>query len=243
MAHMTQPPHSLSLGDSVYAKVLAINYYGEGLMSNSGNGATCVLVPTKPIFLTNDGAITSESVIAFTWSQGVSTGGRPILDYRVWYDQGLDDWQMITTVPTASYETTFMIISGQTYKFKVEARNEVGYSPFSDELSILAATIPHTPSSPTTYIDGESVVVQWIAPYNGGSNILGYEIRVLTSDNLSFEQDLDNCDGSDPIIVVNKKCWIPFSVLTASPFNLAWGSSIYASVSAANVVGSSEYSH
>jgi hypothetical protein len=61
MAHMTQSPHTLSLGDSVFAKVVAINFYGEGIMSNAGNGATCVLVPTKPIYLTNDGAVTTES--------------------------------------------------------------------------------------------------------------------------------------------------------------------------------------
>jgi hypothetical protein len=27
-------------------------------------------------------------VLAITWNNGVSNGGTPILDYRVWYDSG-----------------------------------------------------------------------------------------------------------------------------------------------------------
>lgn len=47
-------PYSLSLGDSVYAKIIAVNYYGQGIFSSAGNGATCVLVPSAPLQLAND---------------------------------------------------------------------------------------------------------------------------------------------------------------------------------------------
>jgi hypothetical protein len=103
--------------------------------------------------LTNDGAETSEAQIGFTWSTGVSTGGRPILDYRIFYDQGMGNWvELAPTVPEKEYVTQVSIISGQTYKFKVQARNEVGYSPDSDEISILAATIAYVPDTPMTYV-------------------------------------------------------------------------------------------
>ena len=49
MSLLTLPPYSLSLGDSVYAKVAALNFYGTGILSTSGNGATCLLVPTPPV--------------------------------------------------------------------------------------------------------------------------------------------------------------------------------------------------
>lgn len=42
-------PYSLSLGDSVYAKIIAVNAYGQGIFSSAGNGATCVLVPSPPL--------------------------------------------------------------------------------------------------------------------------------------------------------------------------------------------------
>jgi hypothetical protein len=38
-----------------------------------------------------------------------------------------------------SYQTTVTLTPGARYKFKVEARNSVGYSLLSDEVEILAA--------------------------------------------------------------------------------------------------------
>lgn len=96
------------------------------------------------------------------------------------YDQGADIWIELAVVTEKSYTTEVDIISGQTYKFKVEARNEVGFSPESAELSILAATIPVTPDAPTTYISGEYVAVQWVPPYNGGTKVLAYSVQVQT---------------------------------------------------------------
>jgi len=52
----------------------------------AGNGATIVLVPSPPIQLTNDATLTSDGKVGFTWKNGPSSGGRPILDYTVWYD-------------------------------------------------------------------------------------------------------------------------------------------------------------
>jgi uncharacterized protein YlzI (FlbEa/FlbD family) len=77
---------------------------------------------------------------------------------------------------TRSYQTTVTLIAGQTYTFKVEARNNVGYSSYSQPISIIAARLPSVPATPTTLIDGNSVVVSWTAPYNGGSRITGYTI-------------------------------------------------------------------
>jgi len=74
------------LGDSIHAKVLAINFYGEGLMSASGNGASCVLVPSAPINLQNNGTVTNALRVGFSWMNGPSTGGKPILDYTIYYD-------------------------------------------------------------------------------------------------------------------------------------------------------------
>lgn len=78
---LTSAPYNLALGDSVFAQILAINFYGEGGISVAGNGATCVLVPSPPTALMNNGAITNDRQIGFSWTNGPSTGGRPILDY------------------------------------------------------------------------------------------------------------------------------------------------------------------
>ena len=60
-------PYSLSLGDSIYTQIIAINYYGQSILSYRGTGATCVLVPSPPITLKNNPNVTSESSVGFTW--------------------------------------------------------------------------------------------------------------------------------------------------------------------------------
>ena len=37
---------------------------------------------------------------------------------------------------------------GDTYEFKVSARNEIGSGDYSSPVSIIAATVPGTPSAP-----------------------------------------------------------------------------------------------
>jgi len=48
-----------------------------------------------------------------------------------------------------------------------------------------------------------------------------------------------DCDGALSAIITVRQCSIPYATLLAAPFNLPWGSSIYAKVSAVNIMGSS----
>jgi len=41
----------LEFSDSIFAKVVAINYYGESLESDEGNNAIVLLVPDAPTSL------------------------------------------------------------------------------------------------------------------------------------------------------------------------------------------------
>jgi hypothetical protein len=64
------------------------------------------LVPDAPIDLTNDPSVTTESVIRFTWSEGLSNGGTPVIDYDVYYNQGssIGSWVLLEEdVLTAYY--------------------------------------------------------------------------------------------------------------------------------------------
>lgn len=107
---------------------MATNAYGDSAISDVGNGAIMVLVPDAPINLQDDPMTTSDSVIRFTWSDGASDGYQPIIDYRVSYDKSTGNWETLATVTDKFYQTTVALIAGQTYAFKVEARNTVGYS-------------------------------------------------------------------------------------------------------------------
>jgi hypothetical protein len=67
--------------------------------------------------------------------------------------------------------TAITLISGNTYTFKIEARNSFGYSEYSEVASILCATVPSTPSTPSTYVDGGDVVIAWVEPRSNGLDI------------------------------------------------------------------------
>ncbi len=52
----------------------------------------------------------------------------------------------------------------------------------------------------------------------------------------TYTSDLIDCDMSSSTATV---CTIPVTALRASPFSLAWGTSVYAKIVAKNVYGSS----
>ena len=73
-------------GDSVFAQIKSVNFYGESLQVVTGNGAVIRDVPDAPTSLQNDLGTSSDTLIRFTWSDGASDGGTPVLDYIVLYD-------------------------------------------------------------------------------------------------------------------------------------------------------------
>lgn len=52
---------------------------------------------------------------------------------------------MLDTTAATNYVATGLM-AGQTYEFKVEARNQYDYSDFSDVLALLCATLPEVPT-------------------------------------------------------------------------------------------------
>jgi hypothetical protein len=131
-------------GDNVYVKIISVNIYGDSaIYSMAGNGAVILNVPDSPISLTNDASITNAYQINFSWTQGLSNGGTEVIDYNVYYDQGLSTYVLLAEKLTNLYFTTTTTLTPSvTYSFKVTARNTVGSSNYSSEISILAAQIP-----------------------------------------------------------------------------------------------------
>ncbi len=88
----------------------------------------------------NDASSTTAYLIRFTWNEGVSNGGSKVIDYDIYYDQGLGIYILLTQKCTNTYFATSAILTpGVTYSFKLTARNSVGSSDYSTVLSVLAA--------------------------------------------------------------------------------------------------------
>lgn len=125
------------------------------------------------------------------------------------------------------------------YTFRVEARNEYGYSVFSNLMSVLAAQEPNQPNPPTTIWSPDKVTISWASPNNGGSSITGYKVLIRQSDLTTFVTEPTSCDMT---LRLSTQCTIPVTTLIAAPFSLPWGSSVFAKVSAKNVYGESSES-
>jgi hypothetical protein len=122
-------PYLLVKDDSVMVKIISVNVYGESDYSSQGSGAVIQLVPDAPISLANDPLTTTDIVIRFTWSDGISDGGIAIIDYTVYYDQGTSAFiELEAGVTTQFYQTSITLSAGTTYVFKVQARNSIGFS-------------------------------------------------------------------------------------------------------------------
>lgn len=103
-------------------------------------------VPDAAINLENVPAITTATQIGLQWSPGASNGGSAILDYRLSYDQSVGTWVVLEeTIAGTSYTTSVELLADRIYVFKVETRNVVGYSSFSDVVSVRAARKPNAP--------------------------------------------------------------------------------------------------
>lgn len=79
---------NLAWGTSVYAKVIAYNVYGDSLISDAGNGAVIMTVPDAPVSLAENSLLRGATQIGLTWTEGLSDGGSPVLDYNIHFDLG-----------------------------------------------------------------------------------------------------------------------------------------------------------
>lgn len=110
-------PFNLVQGDSVYAKLYSTNMFGDSLESDIGNGGLIALVPTAPLDLANQAAVTSYSAIGLTWNPCDNDGGDLVIDYQIYFArEGSFTFEMLDEgITTTSYETTQPLVTGVTY--------------------------------------------------------------------------------------------------------------------------------
>jgi len=118
----------------------------------------------------------------------------------------------------------------------------MGYSLASAAFAVIAATVPDQPAAPVTSFVNDRVQITWTLPSDGGSAINRYTVKVRQADGVTFSETGAYCDGATLTVINTRTCLIPISVLTSSPFNLPWGTSVWAVIQARNIIGESLFS-
>jgi hypothetical protein len=162
----------------VYAKVTAINFYGESLESAEGNGAIITTTPDPPTDLFEVYEQRTKSTLGISWSPPVFTGGAIIDDYRVSIAvQGEAFTILASGLTDTSYLATDLTF-GLNYEFKVESRNSYSYSEYSETLTLLCAFIPDPPLSVSTANTNDLVTITWSDPVANGYVVHEYKILI-----------------------------------------------------------------
>lgn len=113
-----------------------------------------------------------------TFNDTIFDGKLPIIDYLVTAVSEANDTLSFTINSIAPFVATGLK-SGVKYKYKIKARNALGYSADSSETGLnTATTVPGRPTSlgVVDVRNGGSLDLAWIAPANGGAAIKGYYI-------------------------------------------------------------------
>lgn len=170
-------PFMLAWGQTVSAKIVATNLYGDSSASPLGTSNIIMTKPDAPILI-EDTTQRTPTDIAVQWQEGVSNGGSPVIDYQLSYDQGFGTFVVVDSALTGTSYLFSGLITGTTYVFKLTSRNAYGNSDESSYLTLLCASIPFAVEKPTTSVTTDQVTITWNEPYASGSPITSYKVMI-----------------------------------------------------------------
>lgn len=240
--HVTPPSRTLFIdglnpGSMYKVYVVAVNGVGQSEPSNEIFVATQAdqraQVPYAPEGLYC--SMTTQEQCQLNWDPNVRDGGSAIIRYEI-YIQSISTSQLRTQKHNRSTNTVLVtgLSAEQSYNIQVSAVNSVGVGMRSQSLQVRTApkAAPDTPEAPTLRTTGTNIIVSWEEPWNGGSQITGYQVQFKSQSVGQWAPYFECQPGA------NTMCSFKFDDFIDS-LNLQGGDSVVAKVSASNVYGPS----
>lgn len=178
--------------------------------------------------------------MSIKWRAPYNDGGTSVVDYRIEMKAPIMPWiEIAINLPYSVFVKTGLS-AGSEYKFRIQARNSIGYGPFSEELVILAGAPPDRPVKPLIQITDKSLDINWIESRSSGLEVTDYKIELITFDSVN-EIDRKYCEnGSFFYVMRDTFCSVSLETLH-NVFNLE-EKEANISVNAINEIGESETS-
>lgn len=198
----------------------------------------------------SEGSATTIDRVQINWiamSTLAETGGTlSIQSYNLqMFDSQTAAWTELvgeTTDFTQLTHTETSLTVGQSYRFRVRAKNVHGFGPYSDEFVTVADDVPPKMDPVTTTSNSLVVNIEWNAPLtSNGATIDKYSVMIETKLN-GFVKESVYCNEEDLTLVISRQCLIPHSILRQAPYLLEQGDTVIAKVQAHNSNGFGEFS-
>src|SRR5947199_302794 len=186
---LTYTDTAVTNGVTYYYQVSAVNSAGEGPRSNEASATPSAPPPppTPPSAPTNLVATVGNAQVGLTWQAPASNGGSPITNYKIYRGTTSGGETLVATIGNQLSYSDGGLTNGVTYYYQVNAVNNVGEGPKSNEASATPtapATPPGAPQGLGATAGDATVTLTWSAPNsNGGSPITNYRIYRGTSSN------------------------------------------------------------
>lgn len=175
-------------GTAYYFRAKAITAVGLSSASTSSGSVTAGALPSPPLNVEVSGVRSTE--IDLNWSPPRTSGASAILDYRIEYSIGESStWTIVNDgVSDATSHTVTDLANGGIYRFRVSAKNSLGWSLPSDPTD--EQYVGDVPEAPTNVrIGGWSrtgTTIAWQTPAPGSTPITGFEIEYSSNGGVSW---------------------------------------------------------
>ena len=165
-------------GTTYQYRVTALNDLANNAVGSSQSNVVTVdggaaTPPGPPRTVT---AVAGVGQATVTWVAPVVTGGSPILSYTATASGG-GGHTCSVVLPGSLSCTVGTLNPGTTYTFTVTATNTTGTgAPSVPSNAVVPPTGPSAPTGVTASGGNGRAYVSWVAPFNGGSAIIGYTV-------------------------------------------------------------------
>ena len=224
--------NTLSPGVRYVFRVSAQNGSGSSAFSPRSPDEIAATFPDAPAAPTVVRGGAGELIVS--WTPPASDGGSPLLEYdliqsppgsSICSPDSPDGG--VTPPPTTCTATG--LVSGQTYTFRVAARNVPGWGSYSENsVPVTLGNVPAAPAQPIATPGNGQITLSWTAPADGGVPISGYTVEISSDGGGSWTNPAGSCAAASTQASTATAC-------TAT--GLVNGSSYLLRVTAINSVG------